>query len=253
MKNTFFIICLAFVFSCASKKPLLISALACTNCPSERDEFWNRWLDACAPGNDASSINPDWDRTIFRTVGVTYEEFKTKDSLDYMAMLNLYDSKDIAKKYLPNVIRTGSNFPDKAMVNKGDYLIKLVKIGADIAGYSPYYITPRELARLKKEPSRIEQELGLPLTSNAGIYLVYRIYALEDNVVFQSQVAPTVQYASPSKAVYWTQGGAIQTLVIDNGNTALWTKDTTPSDTLKIQTLPDINLKSQIQNIKRRK
>lgn len=241
MKNISIIISLAFFFSCAPIKPSLTSSSECTNCTLERVEFWNRWLDVCAPGNDASSTSADWSSTTFRTVGVTYEGFKTEDSLDYVAMVDLYASEELAKKYLPSVILSGSDYPDKALITKGMYLTKLVKIGADISGFSIYYITPKELERLKMKPSRIEQELGLPLTSNAGVYLVYKMHALDDNVVFQSDVAPTVQYTSPSEAVYWTSGGATQTLVLNNGNTNLWVKDTIPSDTLKIQMLPNIN------------
>ncbi|MFT5971120.1 MAG: hypothetical protein ACI8ZO_001638 [Flavobacteriales bacterium] len=241
MKNISIIIGLAFLFSCASIKPPSTSTSECTNCPLERVEFWNRWLAVCAPGNDASSTSADRPRTFFRTVGVKYEGFKAKDSLDYVAMVDLYPSEKQAQEYLPNVIRSGSDYPNKAVVTKGEYLTKIVKIGNDISGYSVYYITPEELERLKMKPSRIEQELGLPLTSNAGVYLVYRMYALNDNVVFQSNVAPTVQYSSPSKAVYWTSGGAMQTLVLNNSNTTLWAKDSIALDTLKIQTLPDIN------------
>jgi len=241
MKNTTLLTSLLLLLSCASVKPTATHSSACTNCPAERNAFWNRWLTACAPGNTASSIKADWSHTTFRTVGVTYEGFQTEDSLDYVAMVNLYDSKESAQKYLPGVILSGSDYPDQATIKKGGYLTKLVKVGANISGFSVYYITPDELKRLTQHPSRIEQELGLPLTSNAGVYVVYRMYALTDNVVFQSQVAPTVQYAVPGEVVYWTCGGATQTLVIDNGNTTRWAKDTIPSDTLRIHVLPDID------------
>jgi hypothetical protein len=241
MKNISIIIGLAFLFGCASIKPSSTNTSECTNCPLERAEFWNRWLAVCAPGNKVSSPTPDWSNSTFSTVGKKYDGFKTKDSLDYVAMVDLYPSEEQAQEYLPGVILSGSDYPNKSVVTKGEYLTKIKKIGDDISGYSVYYITPEELERLKKKPSRIEQELGLPLTSNAGVYLVYKMYALDDNVVFQSSVAPSVQYSSPSKAVYWTSGGAMQTLVIDNHNTALWAKDSIALDTLKIQSLPDIN------------
>lgn len=73
------------------------------------------------------------------------------------------------------------------------------------------------------------------------------MHALDDNVVFQSLVAPTVQYEAPGEAVYWTSGGATQTLVINNGNASLWAKDSIPSDTLKINMLPDINQRITIK------
>jgi hypothetical protein len=242
MKNAILIFAaLSFLFSCQAVKTTVANPYSCTNCAAERIDFWNGWLNACAPGNNASSTNADWSHTTFRTVGVTYEDFQKEDSLDYVAMVNLYDSPELAEKYLPGVILSGSDYPDAATIKKGDYLTKIVKVGATISGFSVYYITPEELKRLKMKPSRLEQELGLPLTSNAGTYLVYRMYALDDNTVFQSHVAPTVQYAAPEKTVYWTCGGAVQTLVLDNGNTTRWAKDETPSDTLKIQTLPNIN------------
>jgi hypothetical protein len=247
MKNVTLIICLVFLTSCASTKLSLTNSSECTNCRLERIEFWNRWLAVCAPGNKVSSTSSVWSKTKFCPVGVTYEGFKTKDSLNYLGMVNLYKNLDTAKEYLPSIICSGSNYPQKAKVNKGEYLIKIVKVGDDISSESPYYITPKEFKRLKMKPSRIEQELALPLTSNAGIYLVYRIHALADNVVFQSHVAPTVQYHLPSEAVYWNTGGATQTLVINNFKTEFWTKETIPSDTLKIQTLPNIN---QRQNLK---
>ncbi|MEM6723200.1 MAG: hypothetical protein AAF598_04125 [Bacteroidota bacterium] len=235
------ILCFLLLSNCGSVKSSLTSASVCTDCPTERDKFWNQWLMACAPGNVASSTRSDWSNTTFRTVGVTYEGFQAEDSLDHVAMVNLYTSEDLAQRFLPGVIRSGSDYPDPIVIKKGDYLSKLVKIGADISGFSVYYITPKELKRLMKNPGRIEQELGLPLTSNAGSYLEYRMYALQDNVVFQSHVAPTVQYASPDRAVYWTTGGAVQTLVLDNGDSARWKKSAVPSDTLKIETLPNIN------------
>lgn len=240
MKNVI-IISLFFLSGCASLKTSLKKSHNCPDFRSERLEFWNGWLDACAPGNYASSTNADWSETTFRTVGVTYEGFKVEDSLDYHAMVALYDSVALAEKYLPSIILSGSDYPDKALIKKGEYLTKLVKIGANISGYSVYYITPQELARLKRTPSRIEQALGLPLTSNAGAYLIYRMYASDDNVVYQSHVAPTIQYNSPREAVYWTSGGATQTLVINHRDTTLWLKDRIPSDTLKVSSLPDIN------------
>lgn len=242
MKNaTIIILCLAFLSSCRTVTSTLTNSYKCTNCSKERADFWNSWLNACAPGNNASSTKADWSETTFRTVGVTFEGFKTEDSLDYVAMVDLYATKELAQKYLPGVILSGSDYPDKVMIKKGSYLTKIVKVGADISGFSVYYITPEELKRLMMQPGRLEQNLGLPLTSNAGTYLVYRMHALDDNVVFQSHVAPTVQYATPNQTVYWTCGGATQTLVLDNGDTARWKKDTVPSDTLKIKTLPNIS------------
>lgn len=241
MKKIILFSFLLALFSCSAVKPTLNYSLACTNCSSERIEFWNQWLAVCAPGNTATSTKADWSHTTFRTIGVSYESFQKEDSLDYIAMKKLYPNDSLANKFLPDVIVTGSNYPDKVVINKGDYLTRIVKIGANISSYSVYYMTPKELERLKKKPSRIEQELGLPLTSNSDAYLVYRIHALDDNVVFQSQVAPTLQYSTPGKAVYWTRGGAIQTLIINNPDTTLWKKDSIPSDTLSFKTLPNIN------------
>ncbi len=235
------LISLLFLYSCNSIKQTSESLSESKDYSTERIEFWNQWLDVCAPGNEATSTSPDWAKTTFRTVGVAYDSFIIEDSLEYMAMLALYSTEESAKKYLPGVIESGSDYPDKAVIKKGEYLTKIVKIGADISGPSVYYITPVELNHLKMNPDRIEQELGLPLTSNTGTYLIFRIYALDDNVVFQSHIAPTLQYSSIGQAVYWTCGGAIQTLVIDNNDTARWAKDSIPSDTLKIHTLPDIN------------
>ncbi len=242
MRNyTIILTCLLFLSSCKILQPATSNPISCTNCPSERLEFWNRWLNVCAPGNTASSLNADWSQTTFRTVGVTYEGFATKDSLTHANMVSFYPADSIAKKYLPGIILSGSDYPNQVVIKKGEYLTKLVKIGANISGFSVYYITPEELKQLKLDPSRLEQKLGLPLTSNTNNYLVYRIHALDDNVVFQSHVAPTIQYSSPNKAVYWTTGGATQTLVLNSNDKAHWKKESLPSDTLKIEVLPYID------------
>ncbi|MEO1438517.1 MAG: hypothetical protein AAFV80_23460, partial [Bacteroidota bacterium] len=153
----------------------------------------------------------------------------------------LYPADSIAQKYLPGVIQSGRDYPDRKVIKKGNYLSKLVKVGADISSPSPYYLTPKELKRLKRNPGQLEQRLGLPLTSNAGIYVEFRMYALADNTVFQSHIAPTVQYRSPDQGVYRTSGGAIQTLVINNRDAKRWSKESVPADTLWIDRLPEID------------
>lgn len=241
MKNLILsILSILIVTSCATVSPV-INHNSCVDCNAERNNFWNQWLAVCAPGNEATSLKADWSQTVFRTVGVDYADFIKEDSLDYVAMVGMYDSQESADKYLPGVILSGSDYPNQSVVKKGDYLTKLVKVGANISGFSVYYITPDELQRIESNPSRLEQVLGLPLTSNAGTYLVYKIHALQDNVVFYSHVAPTIQYESPTKVVYWTCGGATQTLVLNNSDAELWMKDSIPSDTLKIEMLPNIN------------
>ena len=69
--------------------------------------------------------------------------------------------------------------------------------------------------------SKLEQNLGLPLSSHGVEYDVFKITAQQSGNIFNSTIAPTIQNG------YKTIGGAAQSIVPDRG---LWS---TPS---KIET-----------------
>lgn len=121
------------------------------------------------------------------------------------------------------LIKSGSTLPLKKTLNVGDELYKIVPKGN---GYtkSSFYISKSEFDVLKNS-SDIEQKLGLPLSSHAVEYDVYKATAKQRLDVFESTVANTNQGG------YITTGGARQTFLLDDSKwtITLETNTLTPS------------------------
>lgn len=202
---------------------------------SQRQDFWTNYKSKYFPDGD-------WGKTEFVTEGLDYNTFKNSNPAIYNEMAAKYGSSEIAEEYLPGLIESGSSIPTKVILNKGDELYKIVPSGSDISGLSPYYLSKAELNFVKQNPEKLEQVLGLPLSSCSGKYEVYKIVAKENNLaVFEANIAPTKQYlkSNPSD-FYSTTGGRKQTLLIDNGDTDLWEKSSSAIETIEPTVLPVI-------------
>jgi hypothetical protein len=201
----------------------------------KRTAFWQEWVDKCFP-------NDDWNTTTFITNGKNYDQFKTDNPEVWQAMADMYTDPATATKYLPEVVRSGSTYPMEVTAYIGQKLYKIVPQGRDIAGPSPYYVTETQLESIKLHPEELEQKLGLPLSSVSGEYWIYTITSVaDDNLFFQSSIASTDQYANATpEVVYSTPGGAVQSLLINNGDPMKWKKSTTPEEKYIPDTLPKV-------------
>lgn len=119
---------------------------------------------------------------------------------------------NVKESIFNTLIQSGSNTPIKSTFHQGDELYKIVPKGN---GYSQssFYMSKAEFDILAVS-SDIEQKLGLPLSSHAVEYDVYKATANGDVDVFESTVANTIQ------GNYTTTGGATQSFLLDDSK---WT------------------------------
>ncbi|RDI99307.1 hypothetical protein DVT68_00110 [Dyella solisilvae] len=118
-------------------------------------------------------------------------------------------STDEAVAKAMDLISTGSTPPIATPLDSTDTLIKFVPQGAGFNPDSAFWATREQASFYLQNPSRIPNDFGLPLQSNASAYDVYARNPIDGAVVFQSDVAPTQQGG-------WIQsGGAGQSLMLD--------------------------------------
>lgn len=201
----------------------------------KRKDFWDNLRQQYFPDND-------WSKTDFITEGIDFNTFKSNNPSIYDEMVSKYDSPDFADNFLPDLIKSGNEVPKRIELKAGDKLYKIVAKGQDIQSPSAYYLSKSELDFVKNNPEKLEQVLGLPLSSNAAQYDVFTITARTNVTVFESTIAPTKQFskANPS-SIYKTTGGRKQTLVIDNRNKNLWDKGEVPVESISPRNLPEID------------
>jgi len=131
----------------------------------------------------------------------------------YNDMLSKYSpllSDAKKKEFLNGLIKSGSDIPVKNIVNQGEELVKIVPAGKD-PGLSSFFMSKSEFAKLKTS-GNLEQKLGLPISSHAPKYDVFKITATKQTTIYNSTVAETIQNG------YRTTGGATQSLVPDVTN-----------------------------------
>ncbi len=201
----------------------------------QRQSVWNDLKAKHFPGND-------WSRTRFTTDGIKYDYFKYNNNETYEEMIGVYPTPELAEKFLPELINSGSTVPKKVILNKGDKLYKIVPKGNNIKGPSPYYLSRVELDFVKQYPEKLEQVLGLPLSSVSAEYDVFQLTVKAERVeVYESTIAPTKQFTTGNPdEFYTTTGGRKQTLVINNSNDNIWEKDSSPIETIVPDKLPQI-------------
>ncbi|MDR6564071.1 MULTISPECIES: hypothetical protein [unclassified Arcicella] len=208
------------------------------NWVAQRTDFWNSWIDKCFPAKN-------WSNTTFQTIGRNYNDFKQTNPILDSEMKAMYNTLADANNYLPGVINSGAENSDpvKVTVAKNEILYKIVYKGGNINSPSPYYLSESEYNWIKANPSQLEQKLGLPLSSVSAEYDVFTIKSLvDDNVIFQSFIAPTKQFANATpNTVYNTPGGKIQSLIINNTKSDLWLKSSTPKEQINPKCLPQID------------
>ncbi|MGE4513132.1 MAG: hypothetical protein AB7E26_04860, partial [Chryseobacterium sp.] len=206
------------------------------NIVEERDFFWKELKERYFPDND-------WSKTDFVTEGVNFDKFKLDHPDLFDEMASKYNSIDDANRYIPGLVESGSTMPVKVIFKKGDELFKIVQKGGNIDSPSAYYLTKSELDFVKQHPERLEQALGLPLSSTTSEYDVFKIVAKKDNISgFESIIARTKQSAKLNPGdFYKTTGGKKQTLIIDNKNSDIWEKGSTPVETISPKSLPKID------------
>jgi hypothetical protein len=205
----------------------------------QRTSFWDSWISKCFP-------DKDWSKTTFKTIGEDYTVFKSKNKVVYndMKALNPNEIK------LQEFVESGSTMPEELLVKKGDGFFKIVPKGNDINGSSAYYLSRAQLDKIKGNAEKLEQMLGLPLSSVSAEYDVFEItYEGNKGYVFQSRIAPTQQYANATPDIkYTTTGDGMQTLILDNMDAAKWKKSAVKVAEINPSTLPDIG--NQIGNQK---
>lgn len=206
------------------------------NVLAEREAFWKELKEKYFPEND-------WSKTDFVTEGIDFNKFKSDHPNLFDEMAAKYDSMAAADRFLPGLIESGSSIPFKVTFNKGDELFKIVPKGGNIDGPSPYYLTKSELDFVKQHPERLEQVLGLPLSSTTSEYDVFKMVAKKDNISgFESIIAQTKQSAKSNPGdFYETTGGKKQTLIIDNMESGTWEKIAVPVEAISPKSLPKID------------
>lgn len=201
------------------------------NITEERTQFWNNWINKCFP-------DKNWDTSTFKTIGVSYTTFKTTDSLTYkdMKALNPNEVK------LQEVVESGATMPHEITIKKGAIFYKIVPKGNNINSASVYYLSQSQLSAIKNKPAKLEQTLCLPLSSVAAAYDVFKITFMDaTGYVFQSRIAPSIQFANATPTVkYTTSGGGVQTLILDNTNAQKWHKSTSAISAINPNMLPQI-------------
>lgn len=204
-----------------------------TNWITQRTSFWDDWINKCFPGKN-------WSNTTFQTVGKDYNAFKSANVDLDSQMRAMYNTASDADRFLPGVINSGSTNPVKVTASQGEKYYKIVAKGGDINSPSPYYLSEAEYQWIKANPSKLEQKLGLPLSSVSAEYDVFTITSkVNNNPLFQSTVAPTKQFANTTpNIVYNTSGGRTQSLIINNSDADFWIKSTSPIETISPNSLP---------------
>ena len=135
-------------------------------------------------------------------------------SVDEIAALTRTDIKaleSLVEDRIVSQVATGVEAP--VLIEISEPLVKLVPLGDGVSGHSPFWMTEDALADLLASRRDIADALGLPLTSHADDYQIYRIKPVGDAPisVFTSEIAPTSELAG----LVETTGGIQQVLVPD--------------------------------------
>ena len=98
-----------------------------------------------------------------------------------------------ALRYATDQVRSGVDLPTPIQVP--ERLVKVVPLGEDVSGVSPYWLTPEELDDVIASRRDLTEVLGLPYTSHADQYEIWEIVPLSDEAtVVRSVIAPTDEF-----------------------------------------------------------
>ena len=110
--------------------------------------------------------------------------------------------------YATDQVRSGVDLPTPIQVP--ERLVKVVPLGEDVSGVSPYWLTPEELDDVIASRRDLTEVLGLPYTSHADQYEIWEIVPLSDEAtVVRSVIAPTDEF----DGLIGHAGGAEQIIV----------------------------------------
>ena len=116
-----------------------------------------------------------------------------------------------ATKIANEIVSSGVDIPKIVRIVKNTSLYKIVPKGTIPSRNTPFWITKNELQNILSA-GKLEQLLGLPLSSTSLEYELYEISPINIRnkiTIFESIIAPTVEGS------YKTIGGAKQLLVPD--------------------------------------
>ncbi|MFO0322471.1 MAG: hypothetical protein ACK504_08585 [Bacteroidota bacterium] len=200
---------------------------------TQRVNFWNDWINKCFPAKN-------WSNTTFKTFGKDYNTFKSTNVTIYNDMKALNSNELKLKEFIESCSNTSPII--KINVQSGDVYYKIVRKGEDIiSSASVYYIDQAQLNLIKANPEKLEQVLGLPLSSVSSEYDVFKITYQGSNpgYVFKSTIASTEQYANATQSVkYNTTGGGKQILILNNLNDDVWIKSSSPLEPIIPNQIP---------------
>ena len=148
---------------------------------------------------------PSWEK--FSTLGKNPAE--VPDGI--MAKLEKLVKSDNVKQTAKEIISSGVDIPKIVRIVKNTSLYKIVPKGTIPSRNTPFWITKNELQNILSA-GKLEQLLGLPLSSTSLEYELYEISPINIRnkiTIFESIIAPTVEGS------YKTIGGAKQLLVPD--------------------------------------
>ena len=148
---------------------------------------------------------PSWEK--FSTLGKNPAE--VPDGI--MAKLEKLVKSDNVKQTVKEIISSGVDIPKIVRIVKNTSLYKIVPKGTIPSINTPFWITKNELQNILSA-GKLEQSLGLPLSSTSLEYELYEISPINIRnkiTIFESIIAPTVEGS------YKTIGGAKQLLVPD--------------------------------------
>ncbi|MEM9338150.1 MAG: fibronectin type III domain-containing protein [Bacteroidota bacterium] len=188
------------------------------NNPTKKDGFIDDLKNTSNPEKFVDRTS--WRDDILQQHGDDINQFQTqglsRSDLPESLVDDMVDASSAPPSFIDqainDAINAGSDIPIKKTFSQGDELFKIVPKDGTVSDFTPFWVTKAEWDNVKNL-SNMEQKLGLPISSHAVEYDVYKITANQTGNIFESTIAPTVQNG------FETIGEATQTLVLDRN---LW-------------------------------
>ena len=132
-----------------------------------------------------------------------------RELMEELARVNPNLSNNKIRELAKEQLASGKEIPIVRAAKPNETLYKVAPKGDDVSGYTPYFMSKKQLDALKENPGNIPDTMGLPKSSEAVKYDVYQIKPKEGKTpkVFDSKVASTTEGQITRK------GGGNQTIV----------------------------------------